>query len=126
MTIFEGWMSVLLAAVIMASLWQLIYSERQARKLIHLATVRSQQYVKLVDYCERKQNLPAPKGMFFYCKTSLLWISEGRWQEVCMQKIRPAQTYPKRWFMVKTECSLRFPLSSSGYDFSTIHWVEKS
>ena len=123
--IFEGWSAALLSIVIAAALWELICSERDARELMYLATLRTAQYTELQAYCERKKNTTTHSGLLFRCSTSLLWISEGRWKGVCEEGFRAAHTYPLRWFMVRSECYLSWPQRRSEM-FSVIHWLEKS
>lgn len=123
--------SLALWMALAGSLFELIYSEKKARDLIALAAAGRSQPDELRSYCgglsqdrdgQREQKTyPA----FLRCRTTLLWIDGGRWTPVCAGYRSVYQTYPARWFMVRTWCAY-FAGAVSDEGFSIVHWMEKS
>lgn len=123
LTSFELFISTTITITVITIFAELTYHEQEARQLMAASVMRSGQFDHLEALCTQKR-LHKQR----LCRTSLYWIENQTWVEVCSTLSQP-KTRPLRWFLVQTDC--HFSASGPFRDltiapFSLVHWLAKS
>ena len=118
---FDALMAAALGAGLLWVFAGLRAAERDARDYAAVAFRPHHQYTQMVAHCAQ-QSERRPKRAF--CHTALLWIVDGRWQEVCAEAFTPYHLMPARWFLIRSECGL-WKGSRKSASFPVIHLLEK-